>query len=348
MYLAQFTAGGRLEVYDRVTGKLRRDTPKNVGAITDYYVLTKASGERDESVEHGYLSSVESMAAPILKQLAECHSITDEQHDVFATFVAFMCTRVPAFETTYAQLRQEASSEPVSVAEMHRGRIEVMIELAAPLIAAFKAMDWWLLRAAGEQCFVTSDAPMGLIRLADAPALYGEISPNVLRFFALSPHACLLLADRRADTPCLLVKRLDDEGVAEVNAAIARAAVRLVISHNRDQLEAVLVENALRNSTFVPGSVIVGWHDPTEGRFGLSIRLHHDTTFPLEVPLKWECRACRTLADYAMYVGADYAALHPEAYTEWLNHRCATCGRTPRETESQLGEDIVDLSPTSQ
>jgi hypothetical protein len=47
MYLARFTSHKRLHVFDRTTGKLRRDSTRNVAAITDYYLLTTPTGERD-------------------------------------------------------------------------------------------------------------------------------------------------------------------------------------------------------------------------------------------------------------------------------------------------------------
>jgi hypothetical protein len=55
-YLDAFTLDKRLFVFDRDTGKLRRDSPQNVAAITDYYIVTNESGEREESIEHGLLA----------------------------------------------------------------------------------------------------------------------------------------------------------------------------------------------------------------------------------------------------------------------------------------------------
>src|SRR5438045_851876 len=110
-YLDAFTSDKRLHVFDRETGKLRRDSPNNVAAITDYYILVSDSGEREERVEHGLLADVEAAAAPVLRRLANCEAISDREQDVAATFFAFLCTRIPAFEATYAELNNQMGQE---------------------------------------------------------------------------------------------------------------------------------------------------------------------------------------------------------------------------------------------
>jgi hypothetical protein len=382
-YLDAFTAEQRLHVFDRVTGKLRRDTPKNVAAITDYYILKTESGEREERIEHGLLADIETSASPVLRRLANCDPISDHEHDIAATFLAFLCTRIPAFEETYAQLNNHLGREvfrraartperaakfvadhpktfPYSAAEFStfansetftlpldkRERIRLMIELAEPLIEGFKSMDWWLWRARGKRRFVTSDAPFGLLPLPGALPTYGELSPHILRFVAISPDVCLMLADRQRDLPFLTAKDLDDEGVRQVNMAISLAAVRLVIAQGRDELEEVLDETGLRASSFMPRTKVVNWEDATEEQsFGLDIRVHHDTKFPLELPVEWTCRNCATQTAEAFVISRDLTPVDPQAYSIWLDRPCSGCGRPPRRTSSPLGgEEFVNLA----
>jgi hypothetical protein len=381
-YLDAFTRDKRLFVFDRATGKLRRDSPMNVAAITDYYIVTNEAGERDGSVEHGLLSDVEFAASPLLRRLARGEAISDEEHDVVATFLAFLCTRVPAFEETFAELNNQIAQEvfrraagtpkkaavflaahpktfPYSVSEFcnfvnsdelafppdKAERIRLMIELAEPLIEGFKSMDWWLCRAAESRRFITSDAPFGLLPLPGALPTYGELSPNVLRFLAISPDVCLMLADRQQEVPFLAVKDLDDEGVSQVNAAIALAAVRLVVARDRDELETVLNETALRSSTFKPQTKVVNWSDVEERSFGLNVRIHHDTGFPLELPISWTCVTCATTDAEVFAISSDLEPVNPDAYSEWLDHPCNVCGRRPRDTRSTLGgEELLHLT----
>lgn len=381
-YLDGFTSGGRLHVFDRQTGKLRRDSPRNVAAITDYYIVTTESGERDSSIEHGLLADVEAAAAPVLRRLAACEPISDEEFDIAATFLAFLCTRIPAFEETYAELNNQLGQElyrrsagtrekareflasrpktfPYSAEEFcsfvnsdalsfppdQHERIRLMIELAEPLIEGFKKMDWWLWRATGSTRFVTSDAPFGFIPQPGSLPTYGELSPNVLKFVALSPDVCLMLADRRSEVSCLVAKDLDEQGVREVNAAIALAAVRLVVSGDRELLERVLDDTGLRTSAFIPRTKVVNWDDTVEERsFGLDVRIHHNTEFPLVLPMKWACRSCGNARQEPFEISAELAPVNPQAYREWLDRPCPACGHSPRRTRSTLGgEDLVYL-----
>jgi hypothetical protein len=221
-----------------------------------------------------------------------------------------------------------------------------MIELAEPLIDGFKSMDWWLWRAQGNRRFITSDAPFGLLPLPGALPTYGELSPNVLKFLAIFPEVCLMLADRQQELPFLAVKDLDDDGVCEVNAAIALEAVRLVVARDRDELEAVLGETELRNSSFKPRTKIVNWDDTVEERsFGLDVRIHHDTQFPLELPITWTCVTCGRSGSEVFVISSDLSPAESRAYSEWLDRPCTACGGPPRSTRSTLGgEDLVNLT----
>jgi len=382
-YLDAFTAEQRLHVFDRATGKLRRDTPMNVAAITDYYILKNESGEREERIEHGLLANLETSASPVLRRLANCEAISDHEHDVVATFLAFLCTRIPAFEETYAEINNHLGQEafrraartperaakfvaehpktfPYSAEEFctfvnsdelyfppdKRERIRLMIESAEPLIEGFKSMDWWLWRARDKRRFVTSDAPFGLLPLPGALPTYGELSPNILRFIAISPDVCLMLADRQRELPFLAVKDLDDEGVRQVNAAITLGAVRLVIARDRDELETVLGETALRASSFIPQTKVVNWDDSAEEQsFGLDVRIHHDTQFPLELPLEWTCRNCAAQTTEVFAISRDLTPVDTQAYSSWLDRPCSACGRPPRRTGSPLGgEELIHLA----
>jgi hypothetical protein len=154
-----------------------------------------------------------------------------------------------------------------------------------------------------------------------------------------------MLADRQREVPFLTVKELDDDGVLEANAAIALAATRLVVARDRSDLEVVLDHTGLRESTFIPRTTVVNWDDTVEERsFGLSVRVHHDTAFPLHLPLEWACRKCGATATENFVVVAELKPENPAAYSEWLDRRCSSCGRTPRRTKSWLaGEEPIHL-----
>lgn len=370
MYLSRFAAGEFLHVFDRATKKLRQDKPRNVAAITDYYALVTDTGRNDE-VEYGFLAGIEGAAAPALTRLADGESISDHEHAVIAVFLALLCVRVPSFEEAYSKVnnelarstfrhlagtpalaaeflaRQEApvsysaeqlsefvNSDRFTMPADQNERIRQMIEMAQPLIAAFEQMDWWLLRSGGAMRFVTSDAPMGLIPLPEAPAVYGCRTPNVLRFVALSPETCLLLADCSGESPILAEKVVADDDVAEINRAIARAASRLVIGRDRGDVDAV-VEAV--GDTSGHTLEIVEWFDAIGNRsLKVSVSIRHDTSFPLEIPMAWACRGCGRSGVEVIVVSSDVKPAEPLAYTRWFDRRCGECGRTPRQTKSSL------------
>jgi uncharacterized protein DUF4238 len=334
MYLRRFTRNARLTVYDRVTGKLRRDKPRNVAAMTDFYILTAHMGNRDDSVESKFLAKVESHATPILEALGSLKSISDEQHGVMAVFFALLCTRIPSFAKSYADLNQSlarvtfrrlagtperaadflarrrrslpfdpkrfssfVNSDGLTIPPDKNERIRLMIDMAEPAVAAFDQMDWTLMKAEPGSYFVTSDGPMGFVPLPGSLPTYGELSPNVLKFVALSPTVCLRLSDRREERPVLAVHYTPNDEVQQINAAIARAATRLVIGCEESHVEGVLRATALRGATFVPRTALVEWYDSVGDRsFLLSVRVHHDTEFPLLLPLEWSCEACSAVA----------------------------------------------------
>jgi hypothetical protein len=155
-----------------------------------------------------------------------------------------------------------------------------------------------------------------------------------------------MLADRQREVPFLTAKDLDDDGVRQVNAAIALSAVRLVIARDRDELEGVLDETGLRTSSFVPRTKIVNWEDATEEEsFGLDVRIHHDTQFPLEVPVEWTCRNCATRTTEVFTISDELLPLDQQAYSIWLDRPCSACGHPPRRTRSPLGgEEFVNLA----
>jgi hypothetical protein len=384
MYLRRFTRNGRLTVYDRVTGKLRRDKPRNVAAMTDFYILTDRVGKRDDSVESKFLAQIESHATPVLEVLCSLKPISDEQHGVMAVFVALLCTRIPSFAESYADLNQSlarvtfrrlagtperakdflarrrrslpfdperfsnfVNSDRLTISPDQSERIRLMIDMAGSAVSAFDQMDWTLMKAEPGSHFVTSDGPMGFVPLPGSLPTYGELSPNVLKFVALSPTVCLRLSDRREEQPVLAVHQTADDEVQQINAAIARAATRLIIGCEESHVEGILRATALRGTTFIPRTALVEWYDSVGNRsFLLSVRVHHDTEFPLLLPLDWSCEACSAVATQVLSVSSELKPTNPDQLTQWLDTPCEQCAQTPRHTRSKLsGEEPLHLIP---
>lgn len=89
-------ADSRLFVFDRATGKFRKDTPKSVAAITHDYTIFRDGEVRDTRVEK-FLAEVDGTAVPIAKKLRDRVPLTADERQSYAWYIAFFAVRVPRF-----------------------------------------------------------------------------------------------------------------------------------------------------------------------------------------------------------------------------------------------------------
>jgi hypothetical protein len=383
MYLKRFLRGKRLHVYDRKLKQLRPDGLRSVATISDYYVITDRNGKRDDSIESRLLADIEAKASPVLDALAQCESITDEQHEIAALFFAVLCTRVPAFEQAYTQIAEDLvkltmkrlAGTPMLAADLlaRRGtrtsitpealakfvsegnysvrphqneRIRAMLDRAQPLVPVFADVDWWLLRSNGEAWFITSDGPMGFYPQQRSLPTYGELTTNVLKFISLSPAVCLMMRTKAAEQPILAIKTVSADDIDEINARIARASLRLVIGRDRVDVERVVSATELAESGFTPIARIVEWYDPLLNRsFSVSHRVHHDTQYPIRLEFPWTCKACDAASTAIFGIASPTTAEDPQLYTKWLDTPCSSCGKAPRSTQTFLTGKGYNMAP---
>lgn len=201
-YQLGFTKGEKVWVYDRQTDSYRHGHPKTVGVLNDFYTTQGPGGGPTDEVEK-VLAMVEGTVWPIIDRLdARKREWGKEERANLALFVAFMRTRVPAFDVEqnhfaedffrwWAKARNptpEAISDSIAEAtgeaidlnkavEMHQmihndeydfenprqNNIKMMLELALDLAGAFVKMDWTVLWSPKKTAFVTSDNPFVLI-----------------------------------------------------------------------------------------------------------------------------------------------------------------------------------------
>ena len=84
-----------LWVVDLDRGTIKRRSPDNTAALTDYYAVGEGPNRYD--VEE-YLSAVESQTAPVLlKLLGDCPTIDSNDKGVLSYFAALQLVRVPQF-----------------------------------------------------------------------------------------------------------------------------------------------------------------------------------------------------------------------------------------------------------
>ena len=371
MYLNRFATDGRLAVFDRRTGKLRRDKPRNVATIKDFYIITDASGKRDDSVETHFLAELEGQASPIIDSLCGGGALSPVERQRLATFLGVLCTRMPFFADAHAELNQNlarvtfrrlagtperaakflsrrkrsfpfsptkfarfVNSDALTIRPKQAERIQIMIEMAQSMAKSFMRLEWRILKAPESANFITSDAPMGLVPLPGALPTYGESSSLVMKFFALSPRVCLRLSDNLEPT---CISPISIQEVSRINEAIALEATRLLIGRNESDLDTVLHATNLRMSSFVPTTALVEWYDQIGNRsFTMSVRVHNNTRFPLRLPQIWCCRSCSHVAISPFFISSSLTPLRPDQYSLWLDKPCEICGVTPRQSASTL------------
>ncbi len=121
-YLRGFAdAEGRIWVFDRRTGKLRRDTPLNTGVETHLYRFEDAAGQV-HSLE-AFFTSIETKTWPTIERLDKGLDPTPEDRAILAIYTAFQFMRTPlqqraierfARDLTAAEIDGVSDTEAVS------------------------------------------------------------------------------------------------------------------------------------------------------------------------------------------------------------------------------------------
>jgi hypothetical protein len=97
-YQHGFTTGGYLWLFDRETGRYRREQPVNTAVIGHYYSVESDDGTKDPRVERFLANTIESDAKPVIAKLDAGDQITEDEKDALAYFAAFLHFRVPRFQ----------------------------------------------------------------------------------------------------------------------------------------------------------------------------------------------------------------------------------------------------------
>lgn len=111
-YLAGFAErDGRIWVFDRRTGKLRRDVPGNVGVETRLYRFEDPAGQT-RSLE-GFFSFLENATWPAIDRFASGADPSAADRHILAFYTAFQFTRTPRFRDNIRASLRTALRESV-------------------------------------------------------------------------------------------------------------------------------------------------------------------------------------------------------------------------------------------
>lgn len=279
-YQEGFCQDGRLFVFDRVTGRFRRDQPKNVAAITHDYTIYREGGVKDTRVED-FFARIDGTAVPIATKLRNRVPLTADERQSFAWYLAYFAARVPRFkrwlnenETAKRKLfdrehlrspaqlqalidngdltdadRAEASaelmfemlkSEEYSVSVGHNYGVRLLVEAGVDLMPKVHDLFWLLGHAPEGSEFITSDNPLF------------EDASGQLATFPIAADTALMMMTTGADRTHTYDKDMPAEIVHMTNVATARASERLVLGRDEEYLRAVVAEAGIEGAAPAP------------------------------------------------------------------------------------------------
>jgi hypothetical protein len=189
-----------LWLYDKDKRSISNASPRHAGCGTRFYAFPKQDGTIDTNSLEELLQSYEGQIAPVFRKIESHSELTNEEREVFSTFLGLTLTRVPNFrsmiEKYYGRFIKETSlrmakrglfddirdelakdGKPVNeelhakaVKMMKNGEfdvevfphasIEFFLRSAVDAANLFHQMHWIFLLAEGRYPFVTSDNPL--------------------------------------------------------------------------------------------------------------------------------------------------------------------------------------------
>lgn len=279
-YQAGFCSGDRIWVFDRSTGKFRRDKPVNVAVRTHDYTIYRDGDTKDTRVEK-FFAAVDGEAVPLIAKLRAQEQLTADERETFSWYLAYFATRVPRFrrwvneqETARRKLfdrehlkssaqlqaaidashlpeseRKEANaelmfamlkSEEYSVSLNHDFQVRMLLEAGAELQPEMHNMNWFVAHASEGAQFVTSDNPIV------------ESASGVFVTFAVAADTAMMLVPTDAEKVRQFHKIMPDAMVHSTNIETARACEQVVLARDEKYLRRVIAESGIAGTSIAP------------------------------------------------------------------------------------------------
>ena len=267
-YLQGFAdAEGKLWVFDRKTGKLRRDTPVNTGVETGLYSFDDPAG-RPQSFEK-FFSFLETKTWPTIDRIDQGQTPTSADRSILAFYTAFQFTRTPWFQRrieasvkalTWSVVAGRTDDEAITslLEAMHEtgmentpsresllsflpelrggyqmpgwGRARMTVSLGMSIAGVLSKMSSQIAYAGNVGSFITTDTPVLFV----APPFATELSlvtPGALKIVPLSQRTLFTFTDIGEKIEFYPPKR----GVVDfMNATIASEAEHLIIGPSEE------------------------------------------------------------------------------------------------------------------
>ncbi len=263
-----------------MTGKFRRDKPKNVAAITHDYTIHRDDGTKDTRVEK-FFSQLDGAAVPIIRKLRRREVLTPDERQSFAWYLADFVARIPRFkrwvnenETAPRKLfdrehlrspkqlqeiidnadlpesvRAEADAELIfemltteeyTVSVGHNYGVRLLVEAGIDLMPRVHDLFWLIGHSPEGSEFVTSDNPV----------FEGPTGQMVT--FPIAADTALLMMRPPSGRFHNYDKDMPAEIVHMTNIATAKASERLVLGRAGEYLRRVVAESGIEGAAPAP------------------------------------------------------------------------------------------------
>jgi hypothetical protein len=279
-YQAGFCNGQQLWVLDRATGSYRLDHPKRIAAIKHDYTVHRAGGVKDTTVEKVF-AQLDGAAVPLLRKLRAGESLTADERQTFAWYLAYFAVRVPRFrrwvnehETARrklfdrehlkspTQLQELIDRSELTEAERAEANAELMFEM-------LKTEDYSVSLDHNSQVKrLVEDGIEIQPRLHDLDWVVAHASESVqfvtsdnpvveaksgeFLTFPIASDTAMMLLVTTSDRVRIVHKDMPDEMVYQTSVAIAAASERLVLARDEDYLRRVVRDAAIEGAPPTP------------------------------------------------------------------------------------------------
>lgn len=133
-YLKRFAGeDGMLHLFDRRTKQFRREKPKQISVIKDYYTVEGEGGSKSYEIERNLAEGIENDIAPVFERLSNGDTLQTDDLAKLHAFMAIQSTRGPAFRDAVENVESAMLNEIYHMMFADKDRLSQVMKTAGPL-----------------------------------------------------------------------------------------------------------------------------------------------------------------------------------------------------------------------
>lgn len=226
-----------LWVADRQEAVVRRRSPKNAAALTDYYAVTTAEGKKDQSAETS-IAALESAVSSLLHDLPESSdALAVEDRAFLSRFVAVQMTRVPAYRSYLERTISKTRTIVVDMLTHDRRLFAHCLRKAYPERAFSESQVERVFTAAGEgEWVIPADPESSLYHALKVAEGVAPLMDNMDWTFLVDSDETLVTSDNPVQVFHSASRKLSNSALLNRDAEITlplTPRVCLVMAHGK-------------------------------------------------------------------------------------------------------------------